>query len=175
MPPEQWLPVFVSLTSCIQSPYLRLDKEYLPGIMVLHFGHDFFSARAPMLPRPAVLQSRPALLHLPPWSYHQTGILPRLKSFISHSYENCRGVPSFFPIRNASIPATSARVLVLVHESRALSSLSFQSLPTIKSSNPHVLTTIRNAGGVGVVGLLTKSLLCLKGSVGRDVPVAEIL
>jgi hypothetical protein len=36
------------------------------------------------------------------WSYLYTGILPRLKSFVCHSYENCRGVGVFFPIRNAS-------------------------------------------------------------------------
>jgi hypothetical protein len=41
------------------------------------------------------------------WSYLQTGILARLKSFVSPSYENCCGVPSFFPSRNAAISATS--------------------------------------------------------------------
>ncbi len=37
----------------------------------------------------------------PLWSYHHTGTLPRLISFICHSYENTRGVGVFFPFRNA--------------------------------------------------------------------------
>jgi hypothetical protein len=36
------------------------------------------------------------------WSYLYTGILPRLKSLVCRSYENCRGVGVFFPFRNAS-------------------------------------------------------------------------
>ena len=35
------------------------------------------------------------------WSYLHTGTLPRLISFISHSYENTRGVGGFFPSRYA--------------------------------------------------------------------------
>ena len=40
--------------------------------------------------------SQPPFTPKPTWSYHQTGILPRLKPFVSHSYENCRGVYLFF-------------------------------------------------------------------------------
>src|SRR5690242_17089901 len=40
--------------------------------------------------------------HFHQWSYHQTGISPRLKSFVSHSYENCRGVSCLFPFWNCS-------------------------------------------------------------------------
>jgi hypothetical protein len=46
------------------------------------------------------LRRRPSPLHR--WSYHRTGILPQLNSFVCHSYENCRGVPSFFPFWNAA-------------------------------------------------------------------------
>jgi hypothetical protein len=45
--------------------------------------------RGPLLYPP----SRPPFTPKPTWSYHQTGILPRLKSFVSHSYENCRVYP----------------------------------------------------------------------------------
>jgi|SRR5689334_3427140 hypothetical protein len=48
--------------------------------------------RGPLLFPP----SQPPFTPKPTWSYHQTGILPRLKPFVSHSYENCRGVYLFF-------------------------------------------------------------------------------
>src|SRR6266852_2542784 len=35
----------------------------------------------------------------PVWSYRYTGTLPRLISFVSHSYENTGGVGVFFPFR----------------------------------------------------------------------------
>jgi hypothetical protein len=50
-----------------------------------------------MRSRRAVLSNSLAGLHQLHWSYLSTGILPGLKSFVSHSCENCRGVPSFFP------------------------------------------------------------------------------
>src|SRR5713101_1570881 len=37
----------------------------------------------------------------PVWSYRYTGTLPRLISFVSHSYENTGGVGVFFPFRLA--------------------------------------------------------------------------
>ena len=39
--------------------------------------------------------------------YHQTGMLPWLNSFVCHSYENCRGVPQFFPFWNHASPLPS--------------------------------------------------------------------
>jgi hypothetical protein len=38
----------------------------------------------------------------PLWSYLHTGMLPRLISFVCHSYENTRGAGVFFPFRNSS-------------------------------------------------------------------------
>jgi len=37
------------------------------------------------------------------WSYLYTGILPPLKSFVCHSYENCRGGGAFFPFWNSPL------------------------------------------------------------------------
>jgi hypothetical protein len=37
----------------------------------------------------------------PTWSYHHTGTLPRLISFVSHSYANTGGVWVFFPFWNS--------------------------------------------------------------------------
>src|SRR6266446_6130347 len=37
----------------------------------------------------------------PVWSYRYTGTLPRLISFVSHSYENTGGVGVFFPFWNS--------------------------------------------------------------------------
>ena len=48
----------------------------------------------------------------PPWSYHQTGTLPRLIFFVCHSYENTGGVGVFFPFWNSTAspaPASSNR------------------------------------------------------------------
>jgi len=42
----------------------------------------------------------------PTWSYHHTGTLPRLISFICHSCENTGGVGVFFPFWN---PTTCGR------------------------------------------------------------------
>src|SRR5258708_4467482 len=38
----------------------------------------------------------------PYWSYHHTGTLPRLISFVSHSYEKTGGVGVFFPFWNST-------------------------------------------------------------------------
>src|SRR6266851_6862726 len=43
-----------------------------------------------MLARHAVLLTSSTVGSRVPWSYLQTGTLPRLISFVSHSYENCR-------------------------------------------------------------------------------------
>src|SRR6266704_1240809 len=57
------------------------------------------SFRAPrtMLARHSVLLTLPSDGNRPLWSYHHTGTLPRLISFVSHSYENTGGVGVFFP------------------------------------------------------------------------------
>src|SRR5690242_7169763 len=66
-----------------------------------------------MRPRPASLsmQARPPRPRQ--WSYHQTGIVPRLKFFVSHSYENCRGGVVLFPNRNTNFSANQSRPLTL--------------------------------------------------------------
>ncbi len=57
------------------------------GVRVSHFPFSLF-------------HFRPSSDSLDEWSYHQTGILPRLKSFICCSYENCRRGWTFFPFWN---------------------------------------------------------------------------
>src|SRR6266436_6152324 len=47
--------------------------------------------------RHAVLLTLPSDGNRPPWSYRYTGTLPRLISFVSHSYANTGGVGVFFP------------------------------------------------------------------------------
>ena len=54
-----------------------------------------------MHPRHAVLLTLSANRNCLPWSYPYTGTLPRLISFVSHSYENTRGVGVFFPFWNS--------------------------------------------------------------------------
>src|SRR6266852_2571777 len=56
-----------------------------------------------MLARQAVLLTLPSDGNRPHWSYHHTGTLPRLISFVSHSYENTGGVGVFFPFRNSPV------------------------------------------------------------------------
>jgi hypothetical protein len=66
-----------------------------------------------MRPRRAVPYNSALLIHSST-SYKVPYILPSSvcsKSFVSHSYENCRGVPSFFPIRvNIHLPWCPASV-----------------------------------------------------------------
>src|SRR5258708_465513 len=50
-----------------------------------------------MLAPRAVLLTLPSDGNRPHWSYHHTGTLPRLISFVSHSYANTGGVGVFFP------------------------------------------------------------------------------
>src|SRR5216683_5861294 len=49
----------------------------------------------------AVLLTLNSVDNRPPWSYRYTGTLPRLISFVSHSYANTGGVGVFFPFRLA--------------------------------------------------------------------------
>src|SRR6266581_5293162 len=58
--------------------------------------------RPPMRSHRALLPNRKGPAHPPQWSYLHTGILPRLNSFVCHSYENCRGVGVFFPFWNGA-------------------------------------------------------------------------
>src|SRR6266446_3581295 len=44
----------------------------------------------------------------PYWSYHHTGTLPRLISFVSHSYEKTGGVGVFFPFWYTTIGGVDA-------------------------------------------------------------------
>jgi len=55
-----------------------------------------------MLARQAVLLTLPSDDGRPNWSYLHTGTLPRLISFVSHSYENGRGVYLKFPFWNSA-------------------------------------------------------------------------
>jgi hypothetical protein len=92
---------------------MRLDKFYFlvytgSVASVRHFYPE--PRRASLLhcfmrPRPASLSKQARPPRPRQWSYHQTGILPPLKFFVSHSYENCRGVGVFFPNRNANFSA----------------------------------------------------------------------
>jgi hypothetical protein len=51
--------------------------------------------------RHAVLPTLSGDSNCPLWSYLHTGTLPRLISFVSHSYENTGGVRVFFPFWNS--------------------------------------------------------------------------
>ncbi len=129
-----------------------------------------------MLARRAVPKNSALALH-PVTSSRVPYILPSSvcpKSFVSHSYENCRGVylssqfgtleitylcsPRSLALRHACgdssfcwLSTVDCQPLhhesVTNHQSRLLPSLSFQSLTTVKFSKSFVLITIRNAGG----------------------------
>ena len=56
-----------------------------------------------MLARHAVLLTLPSDDSCPTWSYLHTGTLPRLISFVSHSYKNTGRVGVFFPFWNSLV------------------------------------------------------------------------
>src|SRR5260370_25823914 len=56
---------------------------------------------------PSFLSSLHHYLTTSSWSYHHTGTLPRLISFVFHSYENCRGAYPKFPF--CFIPSAADR------------------------------------------------------------------
>ncbi len=56
-----------------------------------------------MLARHAVLLTPSPDGSCPAWSYLHTGTLPRLISFVSHSYENTGGVGVFFPFWHSHV------------------------------------------------------------------------
>ena len=64
-----------------------------------------------MLARHAVLLTLPSDGNRPSWSYHHTGTLPRLISFVSHSYANTGGVGVFFPFWYKTIGGGDANSL----------------------------------------------------------------
>jgi len=64
-----------------------------------------------MLARQAVLLTLPSDGNRPHWSYHHTGTLPRLISFVSHSYANTGGVGVFFPFWYKTIGGGDANSL----------------------------------------------------------------
>src|SRR5216683_3529669 len=61
-----------------------------------------------MLARHAVLLTLPSDGNRPSWSYHHTGTLPRLISFVSHSYANTGDVGVFFPFWYTTIGRVDA-------------------------------------------------------------------
>ncbi len=82
----------------------------------------------------AVLLTLPSDGHCPLWSYPHTGTLPRLISFVSHSYENTGGVGVFFPFWN-TLHATDARRSRL-----AFSSASYS--PPVLPFSPYFVTSL---------------------------------
>jgi hypothetical protein len=64
-----------------------------------------------MLARHAVLLTLPSDGNRPSWSYHHTGTLLRLISFVSHSYANTGGVGVFFPFWYKTIGGGDANSL----------------------------------------------------------------
>ncbi len=61
--------------------------------------------------RHAVLLTLPSAGNRPHWSYHHTGTLLRLISFVSHSYANTGGVRVFFPFWYKTIGSGDANSL----------------------------------------------------------------
>src|SRR5216684_2074865 len=86
----------------------------------------------------AVLLTLPSDHSYPAWSYRHTGTLPRLISFVSHSYENTGGVGVFFPFWNSSISLTSPFLV-----------LSFKELTCSPFCKPFVLIFIHVMGRGG--------------------------
>ncbi len=96
-----------------------------------------------------------------PWSYLQTGTLPRLISFVCHSYENTGGVGAFFPFWNQTALSDPARSASSVTESPASLVIPFppsfhlsNSLPLNLFADPHPLNPVvsilyKNIGGQG--------------------------
>jgi hypothetical protein len=79
-------------------------------VIITSLGRQDFPALPAMparLPRAsmghAVLLTLPSDGNRPSWSYPYTGTLSPLISFVSHSYENTRGVGVFFPFWNSPI------------------------------------------------------------------------
>ena len=79
----------------------------------------------------------------PLWSYLHTGTLPRLISFVSHSYENCRGVGGFFPNWNSRLFTRCSFLLGLFAISYPPSSASLSPCPTV-SLDPLSATLTKN-------------------------------
>ena len=111
------------------------------------------SFRAPrtMLARHSVLLTLPSDGNRPLWSYHHTGTLPRLISFVSHSYENTGGVGVFFPFwftlsgmsEGNSSPSLITPTLVL----------SFHALTKCKFPNSFLFIFMQIGGGGGASSL----------------------
>jgi len=112
------------------------------AIMALLIRHNSFVPCEKMLVRRAVLLTHSRNGNRPLWSYRYTGTLPQLISFVSHSYENTRGVGVFFPIWNSP-------PLVIT----TLPALSFHSLTGVKFHNSFVFKFMNGMGGVSLPGL----------------------
>src|SRR5260370_10174588 len=111
------------------------------------------SFRAPrtMLARHPVLLTLPSDGNRPLWSSHHTGTLPRLISFVSHSYENPGGVGVFFPfwftlsgVREGN-SSSSLITPILV--------LSFHALTKCKFPNSFLFIFMQIGGGGGASSL----------------------
>src|SRR6266705_4322853 len=104
-----------------------------------------------MLARHSVLLTLPSDGNRPLWSYHHTGTLPRLISFVSHSYENTGGVGVFFPFwftlsgmsEGNSSPSLITPTLVL----------SFHALTKCKFHNSFLFIFMQIGGGGGASSL----------------------
>ncbi len=95
------------------------------------------SARPIMYPRCPAPSNSPGMLHTFQWSYLHTGILPRLKSCVCHSYENYRGVHPFFPFWNSSLAPHDPPLITLC----------FQPLANCPNCKSFVLTFIQQCRG----------------------------
>jgi hypothetical protein len=92
----------------------------------------------------------------PLWSYHHTGTVPRLISFICHSCENTRGVVVFFPFWNVSKCGCFDACRASRKGLRDQPTLPYplKSLPLNVFADPHPLTPFvtifyKNGGGEG--------------------------
>src|SRR5216683_3256783 len=118
-----------------------------------------------MLARHAVLLTLPSDGNRPSWSYHHTGTLPRLISFVSRPYANTGGGGVFFPFWYKTIGGGDANSL---HYSSSFFSHScalfcaFLHFPRIQpfsfQSFPH--SSPKNTPGGGTLRLLCPLLPC---------------
>ncbi len=84
------------------NPLPWCSTSAFPSILVSH--RDLLPSirEIPRNPRHPISRLFFQVVYLDQWSYHQTAILSRLKSCVSHSYENCRRGGEFFPNRNST-------------------------------------------------------------------------
>src|SRR6267378_2010897 len=112
--------------------------------------------------RHAILLTSTGNGNRPLWSYHHTGTLLRLISFVSHSYANTRGVGAFFPFWNSTSAVGDGNSLHYSSSSFSHSCALFCAFLHFKrtqlssfQSFPHSLP--KNTGGVRVFFLFWNS------------------